>query len=98
MAEFFLSSTNYTSNSKTNLVRKNNQESIFLLFFGLTGISESFLYFAIVPVGQIYFSELQLNMMNSSDTEIPFLDFNLSITNGIFSSKIYDKRDDLILK
>ena len=30
--------------------------------------------------------------MNSSDTEAPFLD--LSITNGIVSSKIYDKRDE----
>ena len=32
--------------------------------------------------------------MNSSDTEAPFLDLNLSITNGIVSSKIYDKRDE----
>ena len=45
-------------------------------------------------VGQIYPTELQLNMANSSDTEGPFLDLNLSITNGIVSSKIYDKRDD----
>ena len=30
---------------------------------------------------------------NFSDTEAPFLDLNLSITNGIVSSKIYDKRD-----
>ena len=30
--------------------------------------------------------------MNSSDTEAPFLDLNLSISNGIVSSKIYDKR------
>ena len=45
-------------------------------------------------VGQIYHAELQLNKANSSDTEAPFLDFNLSITNGIVSSKIYDKRDD----
>ena len=28
------------------------------------------------------------------DTEAPFLDLNLSITNGIVSSKLYDKRDD----
>ena len=28
-------------------------------------------------VGQIYPSELQLNKANSSDTEAPFLDFNL---------------------
>ena len=45
-------------------------------------------------VGQIYPTELQLNEANSSDTEAPFLDLNLSITNGIVSSKIYDKRDD----
>ena len=36
-------------------------------------------------------SELQLNKANSY-TEAPFLD--LSITNGIVSSKIYDTRDD----
>ena len=40
-------------------------------------------------VGQIYPTEL-----HSSDTEAPFLDLNLSITNGIVSSKIYDKPDD----
>ena len=45
-------------------------------------------------VGQIYPIELQLNKANSSDTEAPFLDLNLSITNGIVSSKIYDKRGD----
>ena len=45
-------------------------------------------------VGQIYPTELQLNKANSSDTEAPFLDLNLSIANGIVSSKIYDKRDD----
>ena len=44
-------------------------------------------------VGQIYPTELQLNKANPSDTEAPFLDLNLSISNGIVSSKIYDKRD-----
>ena len=44
-------------------------------------------------VGQIYRNELQLNKMNSSDIEAPFLDLNLSITNGIVASKFYDKRD-----
>ena len=44
-------------------------------------------------VGQIYPTELQLNEANSFDTEAPFLDLNLSITNGIVSSKIYDKQD-----
>ena len=42
-------------------------------------------------VGQIYPTELQLNKANSSDTEAgPFWDLNLSISNGIVSSKIYD--------
>ena len=45
-------------------------------------------------VGQIYPTELQLNKASSSDTEAPFLDLNLSKTNGIVSSKTYDKRDD----
>ena len=45
-------------------------------------------------VGQIYPTELQLNKVNSSDTESPFLDLNLSIKNGKVSSKIYNKRDD----
>ena len=45
-------------------------------------------------VCQIYPTQLQRNKANSSDTEAPFLDLNLSITNGIVSSKIYDKRDD----
>ena len=44
--------------------------------------------------GQKYPTELQLNEANSSDTDAPFLDLNLSITNVIVSSKIYDKRDD----
>ena len=45
-------------------------------------------------VGQIYPTELQLNKVNSSDTEASFLYLNLSITNDIVSSKIHDKRDD----
>ena len=31
---------------------------------------------------------------NTSDTEAPFLDLHLTISNGFVSSKIYDKRDD----
>ena len=45
-------------------------------------------------VGQIYPTERQLKKANSSDNEAPFLDLNLSITNDIVSSKIYNKRDD----
>ena len=45
-------------------------------------------------VGQIYPTEPKLNKTNSSDTEAKFLDLNLSISNGIVSSKIYDKQGD----
>ena len=43
-------------------------------------------------VDRIYPTELQLNRANSSDTEAPFLDLNLCISNGSVSTKIYDKR------
>ena len=45
-------------------------------------------------VNRIYPLELQLNKANTSDTEAPFFDLYLSISNGFVSSKIYDKRDD----
>ena len=45
-------------------------------------------------VKQIYPSELQLNKANSSDTEAPFLDLHLTISDGFVSSKIYGKRND----
>ena len=44
-------------------------------------------------VSQIYLSELQLNIANTSDTEAAFLVLHLSISNDIVSNKIYDKRD-----
>ena len=45
-------------------------------------------------ISQIYPSELQLNKANTSDTKASFLDLQLSISNDIVSTKIYDKRDD----
>ena len=45
-------------------------------------------------VSQIYPSEFQLNKANTSDTEATFLDLQLSISNDIVSTKIYDKRDE----
>ena len=45
-------------------------------------------------VNRIYPPELQLNKANTSDTQAPFLDLHISISNGFVSSKIYDKRDD----
>ena len=35
-----------------------------------------------------------MDKANTSDTEAPFLDLHLFISNGFVSSKIYDKRDD----
>ena len=45
-------------------------------------------------VSQIYSTELQLNKANYFDTKAPLLDLDFSITNGIVSSKLYDKGDD----
>ena len=73
----------------------NNQTDIFEAFNSTSRYSVDLLniynpYFEQM-VGQIYPTALQLNKANSSDTAAPFLDLNLSITNGIVSSKIYDK-------
>ena len=46
-------------------------------------------------MGRIFPSVLQLNKAIASDTEAPFLDLHLSISNKFVSSKIYDTRDDL---
>ena len=78
-----------SDNDQTDIIEDFNSTSIY--FDDLLNIDNP--YFEQM-VGQIYPTELQLNKANSSDTEAPFLDLNLSITNGIVSSKIYDKRDD----
>ena len=44
-------------------------------------------------VNRIYLPELLLNKANTSDTEAPFLDLYLSISNGFVLSKIYDTSD-----
>ena len=75
-----------SDNYQTDIIEAFNSTSRYL--DGLLNIDNP--YF-----GQIYPTELQLNKANSSDTEAPFLDLNLSVSNGIVSSKIYDKRDDL---
>ena len=43
-------------------------------------------------VNQNYPSELQLNKADSSDTEAPFLDLHLTISDGFVSSKMYNKQ------
>ena len=45
-------------------------------------------------VSQIYPSELQLNKAHTSDTKGAFFDLHLSITNDIFSTNKYNKRDN----
>ena len=45
-------------------------------------------------VNRIYPPELQLNKANTFDTEAPFFDLHLSISNRFVSSEIYHKRVD----
>ena len=45
-------------------------------------------------VPMIYPKELKLNKANTSNTSAAFLYLDLSIDNGVISSKIYDIRDD----
>ena len=78
-----------SDNNQTDIIEAFNSTSRYL--DGLLNIDNP--YFEQM-VGQIYPTEPQLNKANSSDTEAPFLDLNLPITNGIVSSKIYDKWDD----
>ena len=78
-----------SDNNQADTVEALNSKSIYL--DGLLNID--YLYFAQM-VSQIYPTELQLNKTNPSDAEAPFLDLELSITNGIVSAKSYDKRDD----
>ena len=44
-------------------------------------------------ISQTYFSELQINKANCSETEVPFLDLQLSAFDGFISFESYDKRD-----
>ena len=45
-------------------------------------------------VGRMCPAGLWLYKANSSDTEAPFFDLSLSITNGIVSSRVCNKQDD----
>ena len=65
-----------------------NQTDIIEPFNATSRYLDDFLNFYFEQmVGPIYPTELQLNNVNSSDIEAPILDLNLSITNGIVSSK-----------
>ena len=73
----------------------NNQADVIRALFNLTSrylddlLNVDNLYFEGM-VNQIYPPELQINKANTSDTEAPILDLNLSIPNGFVSSKIND--------
>ena len=79
-------------------VSRENQTDIIDAFNSTSRYLDDFLnidniYFEHI-VDRIYPAELQLNKANFSDTEVPFLNLNLSISNGRVSTKICDKRDD----
>ena len=76
-----------SDNNQTDIIEAFNSTSRYLDY--LLNIDNP--YFEQM-VGQIYTTELQLNKANSSDTEAPFLDLGLSITDGMVSSKIYGER------
>ena len=46
-------------------------------------------------VSQIYAAELCLNIANTSDTKVSFMDLHLSLANDNVSTKIYDKREEI---
>ena len=79
-----------SDNNQTDIIKILNSTSRYLDVL-LTIINPYFEYM----VGQIYPTELQLDKANSADKEASWLNLDLSITNGIVSSKIYDKRDGL---
>ena len=62
----------------------------------IASVSEGFPSYFYVEgmVSRFYPPGLQLNKANKSDTEVPFSDLHLFISNGFVSSKHYDKRAD----
>ena len=93
VADLFLFSYNrnfmlsLSDNNQTDIIEAFNSISIYL--DDLLNIQNP--YFKQM-VGQIYPIELKLNKANSSNTEAPFFDLILCITNGRVSFTIYDKR------
>ena len=79
----------FSDNNQADIVEAFNTPAIYLDDL----LNNDNPYFAQM-VSQIYPTELQLNKANSSDTVAPFLDLDLSILNGIVSTKIYDKQDN----
>ena len=76
---------------------RENQADIIEAFNSTSGHLDDLLYIDIYfehMVDRIWYAQLNFSRIHSSDTEAPFLDVNLSITNGTVSTKIYDKRND----
>ena len=74
---------NLSSDNQADVIKTFNLTSRY--FDDLLNIDNS--YFEGM-VNQIYPPELQFNKAITSDTEAPFLDLHLSISNGFLSSKI----------
>ena len=64
-------------------------------FASLTQNKHNLKSFTSLCTEYVYVGELQLNKANSSGTKAACIDLNLSIS--LVSTKIYDKRDNLIL-
>ena len=78
-----------SDNSQADLVEAFNSTSRYLDTY-LLNIDNPYFEQMLTDIS----TELKSNKANSSDTEVPFLDLDLSITNGIVFTKIYLKRDD----
>ena len=76
-----------SDNNQADVIEAFNSTSRNLLADALLNIDNP--YFEEM-VGQIYPTESQINKVNSFDTEASILDLDLSITNGIVSSKLND--------
>ena len=74
--------TSLSNDNQADIIEAYNSTSRYL--YDLLNIDNS--YFEGM-VNQIYQPELKLNKANTSDTEAPFLDLHLSISNGFVSSK-----------
>ena len=70
--------------NQADIIEAFNSTSRYLDLFNIDNI-----YFKQM-IKRIYPADLQLNKATSSDTEAPFLDLNLSISNGTVLTNIYD--------
>ena len=55
-------------------------------------------YIVYIVCNRIYPLELQIVQTNVKNSSSTFLDLDVSVNNGVFSSKLYDKRRDFYFK